>query len=232
MKRTFLTACGLSLFLAAGAAQASTVVINFDDLAPGVTLTDQYAALGVTFSANVGGPLADLSSNATFGGYGWATNTDMTVASLDATISKYGDVTNLPGFAQLASGNILGSFDVYWNRFLDGDASFQLTFSTAINSFSALFVGVNADYQDVTLWAYDGTALVTQISGSQSLPQFTLSLTAPNITSVVVRPGNVYEWVGVDNITFNTIDSVPEPSTSAMLALGLALIAATRRKTH
>jgi hypothetical protein len=232
MKRTFFTACGLSLFLAlaAGAAQASTVVINFDDLLPNTTLGDQYAGLGATFTANVLSGTGSSSST-----FDWATNTDMTIVSLSVPTADGSSYIDLAGYPQLASGNILRSFDAYFSS-ENGDPSFQVDFSTPINSFSALFLGVKADdltaSQDVTLWAYNGTDLVGNVSGSETVSQFALSVTAPTITSVVVRPGSFNGWVAVDNITFNTVDSVPEPSTSAMLALGLALIAATRRKLH
>jgi hypothetical protein len=230
MKRTVLAACSISLVLAAGAARAETKLINFDDLAPGVTLTDQYAASGATFTANAfSGPGTSSST------FDWADNTDMTIVSLSVPTADGSSYIDLAGYPQLASGNILRSFDAYFSS-ENGDASFRVDFSTPINSFSALFVGVKAGdstaSQDVTLWAYNGTDLVGNVSGSETVSQFALSVAAPTITSVVVRPGSFNGWVGVDNISFNTIDSVPEISTVAMMALGLAVIALKRRKTH
>lgn len=49
MFRKALSAVSLTVLLAPLAAQA--VLIDFDDLAGPVVLTDQYAALGVNFSA-------------------------------------------------------------------------------------------------------------------------------------------------------------------------------------
>lgn len=205
---------GVALGLAA-ASPAWAVTITFEDLVAGSTLSNQYAAQGVTFSANAfSGPGTSTS------GEPWATNTDMTVVS-----STGADVGGL-GTPALVSGNILRSFNGWLSE--DGDASFLMTFSTPVASVSMDFAGVSSG-PDVTLWAYNGATLVGTTSGSVSTGQFTLGLAAAAITSVAVRPGSFNDWVGVDNIVFAP---VPETSTYAMMALGLALlgVAARRRK--
>jgi hypothetical protein len=180
----------------------------------GSTLSNQYAAQGATFSANAySGP----GSSST--GEDWATNSDLTIVS-----STGSDVGSL-GAPSLVSGNILRSFSGWLNE--DGDPSFSISFSTAVNSFSATFAGVFTG-ADVTLWAYDGGTLLGSVSGSGA-GQFALSFGAAHITSVAIRPGTFGDWVGVDNITFNPV-AVPEASTYAMMALGLGLLALKRRR--
>jgi PEP-CTERM motif len=206
---------GVALGLAA-ASPAWAVTITFEDLVAGSTLSNQYAAQGVTFSGNAfSGPGSSTS------GEPWATNSDMTIVS-----STGGDVGGL-GTPGLVSGNILRSFNGWLGE--DGDPSFLMTFSTPVASVSMDFAGV-FDGPDVTLWAYDGATLLGTTSGGASASgQFTLGFAAASITSVAVRPGTFNDWVGVDNIVFAP---VPETSTYAMMALGLALlgVAARRRR--
>jgi hypothetical protein len=194
------------------AAQASAVTLNFDDLAVGTILSNQYAAQGATFSAN---PFTGAGSSTS--GSDWASNSDMTIVS--ATGADVGGLGTPP----LVSGNLLRSFGGWLNE--DGDPSFMVTFSTAVTSFSAAFAGVSTG-ADVSLFAYNGATLIGTTSGS-STGQFVLSFAAASITSVAVRPGSFNDWVGVDNITFAP---VPEPATYAMMALGLGLLALKRRR--
>jgi len=199
-----------SLLLAAGPARADT--ITFETLSVGTVVSNQFA--GVIFSPNAFSGAGSSSS-----GENWATNTDLTVVS-----STSADVGGL-GVPSLVSGNILHSFGGWVNE--DGDPSFRISFAAPINSFAATFAGVNVA-ADVTIWAFNGPVQVGIVSGSTT-GQFTLSLAATTITSVVVRPGSFVDWVGVDNITYTPATSVPEASTYAMMALGLALLAFKRR---
>lgn len=220
----------VSLALAASAltaapALATPVVITFDagdpigGLAAGAVLSNQYAAVGVTFAPNTyagsGGPFGD-----------WATNTSMEIASVD------GDVDTLYGPA-LVSGNLLHSYSGWASE--DGDPSMTAFFGGGITSFSADFAGVNKG-NDVQLLAYLGTTLVASAVGTNGNSdgdtgsQFTLSLAGAGLFDrVVILPGSYTDWVGIDNITFNTA-AVPEPATAALLALGLAGLAFARRR--
>ena len=205
--------------LALPAAPAAAVLINFDDLTDGTTLSNQYA--GVTFAANgftgAGGPYFD-----------WATNTDMTIVSIAG-----GDIGTL-GTPSLVSGNILRSFSGWLGE--DGDASFSITFASAINAISMDFAGVYDTAEDsanVRIFAYDGATLLGSVAGPASTTgQFTLSYAASNITRVVVTPGSFYDWVGVDNINYTpaTAGAVPEPATWAMMIAGFGLIGGTLRR--
>jgi hypothetical protein len=197
-----------------GGAPSWTVTISVNDLAVGAVLSNQYAAQGVSFSAN-----AFSSPGSSSSGQARATNTDMTIVS-----STGGDVGGL-GTPPLVSGNVLRSFAGWLNE--DGDPSFLISFSTAVTSMSFDFAGVFG-FADVTLWAYDGATLLGTVSGTSG-GQFSLGFAAASITSVAVRPGTFDDWVGVDHLAFAP---VPETSTHAMMALGLSAlgIAARRRK--
>lgn len=200
-----------ALALTVGAARAET--ITFETLAAGTVVSDQFP--GVTFTPNAfSGPGSSSS------GANWATNTNLTVVS-----STGSDVGGL-GTPSLVSGNILRSFNGWLGE--NGDASFRISFSSPITTFSATFAGVNTP-ADVTLWAYNGATQVRTISGV--IPgQIVLSLNATSITSVVIRPGSTLDWVGVDNITWTPAAVVPEAGTWAMMGLGLAVLAFRRRQ--
>ncbi len=212
MKST-LALSAIALSLLAGATQASAATINFETLAAGTTLSNQFAGLGVTFTPN-----AFTGAGSSTSGETWATNTDLTIVS-----STGADVGGL-GTPALVSGNILRSFAGWLGE--DGDASFRASFSTPINSFSATFAGVSTA-ADVTLFAFNGSTLLSTVSGTGTAGQFVLNITGASITSVVVRPGSFNDWVGVDNIVFQP---VPEPGTYGLMALGLAGLALVARR--
>jgi len=211
MSKSFIAGAALSLL---AASPAFAVTITFEDLAVGTTLSSQYAAQGVSFSGNTFSGAGSSTS-----GQPWATNTNMGIVSSTGT-----DVGGL-GVPSLVSGNILRSFNGWLSE--NGDPSFLMSFSAPVSSVSVDFAGVSTA-ADVTMWAYNGATLVGTISGSAT-GQFSLALAAAAITSVAVRPGTYDDWVGVDNIVFAP---VPETSTYAMMALGLAVlgVAARRRR--
>jgi PEP-CTERM motif len=204
----------LATGLLLAASQASATTLTFEDLTEGTILSNQYAALGATFSPN-----AFSGAGTSTSGEPWATNSDMTIVSSTGT-----DVGGLGTPAGLVSGNILRSFGGWLNE--DGDPSFTINFSGLATDFSASFAGVSTG-ADVSLFAYNGATLVGTVSGSAT-GQFTLSFAGP-FTSIAVRPGTFNDWVGVDNISY-TLSAVPEASTYAMMGLGLALLAFKRRK--
>lgn len=210
-------ALGAGLLMIGAQAGAATYTIDFDDLAAGATVSHQYAATtGATFSA--GG--ARTYDNQSQGNGTWADNTDMTV------VSATGADTNNLGTPSLVSGNILGSYSGW--QLEDGDPAFTISFARAITSFGAEFASVYYG-SDVAIYAYSGTTLVGDVTGGGSgYGQFALSLSAPDITSVVITPGSYGDYVAVDNISFTA--SVPEPANIALIALGLGAIAVRRRK--
>lgn len=219
-----LAALAAALTLAsAPSARAAFVNITFDAggsggaLAVGSVLSNQYAAFGVTFSPNAftgpGGPTGS-----------WATNTNMTVVS-----STGGDVGGL-GTPGLVSGNLLRSFNGWLAE--NGDPSFVATFSTPVSTLSADFAGV-AFPSSTRLFAYNGATLLTAATATTLTGQQTLTVSsATPITSVRFTPGDFFDWVGVDNIRFNTIETVavPEPASLTALVLGGATAAGVIRR--
>ena len=118
VRRFALLGAGL-LFAAAANAQT----IDFDDLAVGDILAGQYAPVGVTFSANAfSGPGSSSS------GVDWATNTDMTIVSIDT--GELGLDYGALGVPSLVAGNILHHFD-NWQSLEDGDPSFWILLDEA-----------------------------------------------------------------------------------------------------
>jgi hypothetical protein len=214
--------------LVAAAPAHALTTIDFNDLAPYTVVSNQYAAQGVIFSPNAfSGP---GSSNS---GYDWASNTNMEVVPiLPNTDPNYDH--GLLGSPALASGMILRAYgNVSPTGWLaeNGDASFKMTFTTPINSISLVVAGVApVDDLETRIWIYNGNTLIGTVATqevSNLTSQQTLSFAAPTITSVAVRPGTYFDYVAVDNISFQPI---PEPGTWALMALGLAGVAAAARR--
>lgn len=210
-------ALGIGLSMIGTMASAATYTIALDDLAAGSTLSSQYASTtGAIFTAG-GARTYDAQSQ---GSGTWADNTDMTV------VSAAGSDTNNLGTPSLVSGNVLGSYGGWESE--DGDPAFTITFAGAVSSISADFASVYYG-TDVAIYAYSGNTLVGTVTGGGSdYGQFALSLSAPDITSVVITPGSYGDYVAVDNISFTT--AVPEPANLALLAAGLGVLAMRRRK--
>lgn len=213
MKLKLSLIAATALFAVTQASAQTT--INFDNLAAGSILSNQYASQGVVFSANAFSGAGSSSSLAN-----WATNSDMTIVSAAGN-----DVGGL-GNPSLVSGNLLRSF----NRWLgeDGDASFLMTFSTPVTSVSVTFAGVNGALGlDTRLMSAAGATLVSGATGVANL-QFVLTYSNPlGFSSIAVAPGSFDDWVGVDNVVFAPI---PEPGTYALMALGLAGLLVARRR--
>ena len=190
-----------------------SVVIDFETLAVGATVSNQYSAMGVTFSPSPytgsGGPTGD-----------WASNSDMTIAAVG------GGNTGALGTPSLVSGNILHSFSGWLAE--DGDASFLMTFSTPITKISIDFAGISKPASTgIDIYNTAGS-YVTSVFATTTGQQ-TLTYTGTNIGYVAVTPGDFDDWVGVDNINF--LQAVPEPETYGLLALGLGIIGiAVRRR--
>lgn len=213
MSKSFIAGAALSLLAVSPAWALET--ITFEDLAVGATLSNQYAALGVTFSGNAFSGMGSSTS-----GQPWATNTNMAIVSSTGT-----DVGGL-GAPSMVSGNILRSFNGWTAE--NGDPSFLMTFSSPVIYVSVDFAGVSTP-ADVTMWAYNGATLVATLSSGATGGQFGMTFAVGEITSVAVRPGTYDDWVGVDNISFLP---VPETSTYAMMALGLAVLGVAARRSR
>lgn len=217
MKTVPLVPACAAACVALAAGPAAAVTLTFDDLAAGTTLASQYSALGAVFAANaLSGASGSGSSTPT-----WATNTDMTIASLG------GDVGGV-GSPALVSGNLLHSQGGWLNE--NGDPSFRITFSRAATAFSIDVAGVTL-HAATRVFVYNGSTLLATVSNTTTTnEQYTLSYNTLPFTSVVVAPGSSDDWVGVDNVNF-TLTPVPEPASWATLGAGLgAVLLALRRR--
>lgn len=195
-------------------APSAAVTLTFEDSPIGTTLSAQYASLGVVFSPNA------------FSGGTWASNTDMRIVDSTLEGAVDADVGALGAPAGTVSGHVLRSFDGWLHE--NGDPSFAMLFSTPVQTVSVAFAGVE-DPSNVRLLAYNGATLVGTAVGSVTTGQFTLLLSAPQITRVDVQPGWNLDWVAVDNISFSPV-AVPEPSRAALLLLGASLLGWIRRR--
>jgi MYXO-CTERM domain-containing protein len=197
----------LALALAAGLASAATHTIDFDTdangnaIASGSTLTNQYAAWGVSFMPNALDPVN-----------GWATNTDMTITSTDT------------GGGYVASyGNILHSFGGWLSE--DGDANFAMMFDTPITDITVRFTG-DADFVSlVALFDTQGNLVAEALAtGTGTLSSVTFSGLS-NTDLAIVAPGYYFDWAGVVDITFTTV-----PAPASLGLVGLAGLTMARRR--
>lgn len=190
-------------------------LIDFENLAVGDTLANQYSAWGVTFSApaysGTGGPTT-----------AWASNTDMTIVAVG------GGNTGALGTPSLVSGKLLRSF-TSWLNLENGDPSFAMAFSTPITAISIDFAGIaRPSSTGIDIFNTAGTYVTTVFATATG--QQTLSYTGTDIGYVGVTPGDFEDWVGVDNISFTVAAAVPEPQTYGMLALGLGMVGIALRR--
>lgn len=194
------------------ATPVAAVVITFDDLAPGEALSTQYADLGVVFSAN--------TSSALVGPGNWATNTDLTIVTVDDD-----DIGALYG-PSLVGGNIVRSFSGW--QLEDGDPSVLISFTVPVGRFSLAFAGIT--YASSTrIHAFNGDTLLGTVAAPNA-GQSILSFAAPLITSVVVEPGEAGDWVAFDNLEFGARESIPEPASWALMIAGFGLVGAAMRR--
>ncbi|MBS0190478.1 MAG: PEP-CTERM sorting domain-containing protein [Phycisphaerales bacterium] len=203
----------MAVLALAGTAFGAVRTINFDTDSSGNPIADlteintQYAGWGVNFTPNA------------YTGGSWATNTTLHATSTDT------------GFGYDPSlGNVLHAFDTDW-LYEDGDPSFLISFSTGITSFSMDVVGddygvdgyetfaafFDSSFNPLGYISCNGIGGVETISASGFGTAY----------YVAIAPGEYYDWVGIDNITYT--EDVPAPGALALLGLG-GVMAGRRRR--
>ena len=192
------------------AAQAATVVIDFDTsaggaIASGTVLTTQYA--GVTFSgtedgSSVGSPTAN-----------------------SAFASEHGGAP--------VSGNAL--YNLYAG---DSRADYvTISFDSAVSAISFDFIPFGGSGSQTTIEAYGaGGLLASLLAGGPSTSSVNFNFTGleplTGVTSIVIgQPSDSWVW-GLDNLTYDTAAPVPLPASLPLLlaALGGAGLVSRRRK--
>lgn len=205
----FIYGCVAVGALNAGAAlQAQAVVLTFDDGTTGSSAETHYTSYGVTFSG--GGLLADGASG---GVTGQPEFTNYTGTGEIGTLEK--------AFAS-GSGGYNDSFFDIWVHFSAGGAS-----------------GVTGDYvgnlgYGGTITAYDagggvlGTVYLPNVSvgGVGTIGSFSFSPSGPIAKLHMISDGAAAATY-LDNLGFSL---VPEPSTMALLTIGLAGFSFRRAK--
>ena len=152
--RAALLSAGLLLAIDASA----QTTITFDASLP--ERPSARSTRGVVFSAN-----AFSGGGSSSSGSDWATNTDMTIVSIDAgTLGvEYGALGN----PSLVSHDILGHFP-NWEIKEDGDPSLLISLGAPASSVSVTFAGVGGKTlaPDTRIFAYAGSSLLGMAADS------------------------------------------------------------------
>jgi hypothetical protein len=192
--------------IAAGVTSAA--VINFDSIAAGTTVTNQFAAQGVIFQSSPG---SFSAQNNTFGG---------------AVI-----VPSAPNYLAIG-GN--GVFDIVsgGNPGTTNSIVFDLL---GLNSGGGFYNGSTVTLLDIN--GATITSLVIQPVGpNQSVSVGTVSVTLPGIHEVQFSPitnnagGGLF---GIDNLNIGAVTAAtPEPGSVLLVCSGIAAALMARRKAH
>jgi hypothetical protein len=138
-----------------------------------------------------------------------------------------------------AAGITFTQGTLHVSSFFDGNpANHFLSSTSPVASFSIPVYGISIEsysYWNATLYAYDASGAVLAssrvLNSSGDFQRNMLSLTTSQvIAGFAVLPDNSNYILNLDNLVLTTTAPVPEPSTYAMLASGLGLLASRARR--
>jgi hypothetical protein len=215
------------MLLAFSPAASAIGIIKFDTLDEGDAVSTQYAP-GVIFTAGISGVTG-------------LTNPSGPGVSFDENTPLHVTHTNVGSVTGSIDGLLLHSFDDF--RAAEGDPVFTIDFLNPIQLISLQFIGVNRPGS--TIYAVDDSNEVIASATAPfdtSMPvtsTVTLSLTE-GVKRFVVTVGTLWDWVGVDNIAYLEVQSLPhenptppeetpEPSTFVLLCAGAGGLVLVRR---
>jgi hypothetical protein len=194
-------ACGIALF---SIAPVSGVTLNFDDLGTGTAVTNQYEGNGIVFAAVPGFTVL----NNTFGGIVFT-----------PSASNYLAVTG-NGTFNFMIGAAPGAVDFF-------------SFSTlGLISSSEFYNGAIIDAYDTNGSLITSTT-VNPVGPSQSQSSSIINLIGPGIHEVRfthINNSSGEGLFGLDDLTFDEIIAVPEPSSMILLPAGLLAFGLTTRR--
>jgi PEP-CTERM motif len=158
---------------------------------------------------------------------------DSTGAITDVGFSITGTLDSYNGVSSTASS--LTRDYLFWNASPSQSATLSWTISglTPAASYALVFYGANTDVDrsmDMTIDGYGAVGAVVTSNGSQPDPLYvqTVVASAAGVISgtAAANPGFEGDWAGFQIVSA----MVPEPSTALLLASGLAVFAAGRRR--
>ena len=196
----------------AGAADATVITFDNGAVVAGSTLSNQYAAQGVTFAGGGGQYQGVVNPNSDFG---FATNTDLTISQFSTA----------QGEGAPLSGLVLRSRAGF--NLENGNPVFTMTFSSPVATLSLDFGDVSTDYQYApaifALQPNNNAVLIALEPGSQNGTSTAVGIPT-GVTRIIVVPGAEDNFVAVDNLNFTFAAGVPEPTSVAASLVGLGLL--------